>query len=261
MKLLRFQQGGHIRYGEVEGDYGDTIYELLRTPFSGIERQGNSYAVQQIEILPPVNPQKIIAVGLNYRDHAEELSMPIPEEPLIFMKPPSSLLANSGEIIYPAISRQVDYEGELALICKTQCRNVFPHEASSHILGYTCANDVTARDLQNKDGQWTRAKSFDTFCPLGPFIETDINLDDLTINTHVNGQIRQSSAATNMIFSPAEILSFVSRVMTLYPGDIILTGTPPGVGELHPGDRVEVEIIGEEIAVGLLYNTVIEETS
>jgi 2-keto-4-pentenoate hydratase/2-oxohepta-3-ene-1,7-dioic acid hydratase in catechol pathway len=260
MRLVRFLEKGHIKYGEVEGDHGETIYELLRTPFSGIERQDNTYAMQEVEVLPPVNPQKIIAVGLNYRDHAEEFNLPIPEEPLLFMKPPSSLLPNGGEIVYPGISKRVDYEGELALICGTQCRNVAVGDAASNILGYTCANDVTARDLQIKDGQWTRAKSFDTFCPLGPFIETDINLPDLTISLHVNGETRQSAPATNMIFSPEEIFSFVSRVMTLYPGDVILTGTPSGVGELHPGDRVDVEIIGEETGVGLLYNTVVEET-
>jgi 2-keto-4-pentenoate hydratase/2-oxohepta-3-ene-1,7-dioic acid hydratase in catechol pathway len=259
MKLVRFLEGGHIKYGEVGGDHEDIIIELLRTPFSAIERQGRSYAVQEVEVLPPVNPQKIIAVGLNYRDHAEEFNLPIPEEPLIFMKSPSSLLANGGEIVCPSISKWVDYEGELALILRTQCRNVKVSEAASHILGYTCANDVTARDLQAKDGQWTRAKSFDTFCPLGPFIETDVNVADLTITLHVNGEARQSAPATNMIFSPEEILSFVSRVMTLYPGDVILTGTPSGVGELHPGDRVDVEIIGEAIGLGLLYNTVVAE--
>jgi 2-keto-4-pentenoate hydratase/2-oxohepta-3-ene-1,7-dioic acid hydratase in catechol pathway len=256
MKIVRFLEGGHIKYGEVTGDYGDTIHELVRTPFTGIERQGNTFAIQDVEVLPPVNPQKIIAVGLNYRDHAEEFNLPIPEEPLIFMKPPSSLLANGGEIVYPAISQRVDYEGELALICKTQCRNIMPHEAPEHILGYTCANDVTARDLQVKDGQWTRAKGFDTFCPLGPFIETEVNLEYLTVNLHLNDELRQSSPVTNMIFSPLEILTFVSRVMTLYPGDVILTGTPAGVGELHPGDKVDVEIIGEDIGLGLLYNTV-----
>ncbi|OFW56185.1 MAG: hypothetical protein A2V52_03840 [Actinobacteria bacterium RBG_19FT_COMBO_54_7] len=257
MKLVRFLEGGHIHYGEIEGD---TIYELLHTPFTGIERQGNSYDIRRIEVLAPVSPQKIIAVGLNYRDHAEEFKLPIPEEPLIFMKPPSSIIANGDEIICPSISKRVDYEGELAVVCKTQCRNVLPDEAPLHILGYTCANDVTARDLQIKDGQWTRAKSFDTFCPLGPFIQTGIDAAGLTIMTHVNGELRQSSAATNMIFTPAEILSFVSRIMTLCPGDVILTGTPSGVGELHPGDRVDVEIIGEQIGVGLLYNVVTEET-
>jgi 2-keto-4-pentenoate hydratase/2-oxohepta-3-ene-1,7-dioic acid hydratase in catechol pathway len=252
MKLLRYLASGHIRYGELEDD---TVHELMRTPFTGLERQGRSLSLGEVEILPPVFPQKIIAVGLNYRDHAEEFGLPIPEEPILFAKPPSSLLVHEGEIIYPTMSERVDYEGELALVCKTQCRNVAPREAASHILGYTCANDVTARDLQIKDGQWTRAKSFDTFCPLGPYIETEADPVDLMVELRLNGEIRQSSAVSNMIFSPAGLLSFVSRIMTLYPGDVILTGTPSGVGELHPGDTVEVEIPG----VGLLKNTVIFE--
>jgi 2-keto-4-pentenoate hydratase/2-oxohepta-3-ene-1,7-dioic acid hydratase in catechol pathway len=250
MKLARYLDGGHIRYGVLEGD---TIQEIVRTPFSGLERQGRTRRLDEVEILPPVFPQKIIAVGLNYRDHAEEFGLPIPGEPILFMKPPSSLLAHGGEIIYPSMSGHVDYEGELAVICKTQCRKVTPGEAASHILGYTCANDVTARDLQVKDGQWTRAKGFDTFCPLGPYIETGADPDGLTVELRLNGETRQCSSVSNLIFGPAELLSFVSRIMTLYPGDAILTGTPSGVGELHPGDTVEVVIDG----VGLLRNTVI----
>jgi 2-keto-4-pentenoate hydratase/2-oxohepta-3-ene-1,7-dioic acid hydratase in catechol pathway len=252
MKLLRYLEGGHIHYGELEDN---TVFELMRTPFTAIERQGRTLSLDGLKILPPVFPQKIIAVGLNYRDHAEELGMPIPDEPILFAKPPSSLLAHEGEIVYPAISKRVDYEGELALICATQCRNVAPGEAPSHILGYTCANDVTARDLQVKDGQWTRAKSFDTFCPLGPFIGTGADPGVLAVELRVNGEARQSSPVSNMIFSPAEIFSFVSRIMTLYPGDVILTGTPSGVGELHPGDTVEVIIEG----IGTLRNSVVSE--
>jgi len=250
MKLLRYLEGGHIRYGEL---VDDTIYELMLTPFTGIERQGRSLGLREVAILPPVFPQKIIAVGLNYRDHAEELGMPIPEEPVLFMKPPSSLLEHEGKIVYPEMSSRVDYEAELAIVCRTQCRNVTAEEAASHILGYTCANDVTARDLQARDGQWTRAKSFDTFCPLGPFIETEADLSKLTVELFLNGERRQSSPVCNMIFSPHELFSFVSCIMTLYPGDVILTGTPPGVGELHPGDTVEVIIAG----IGALYNTVV----
>lgn len=254
MKLVRYLDDRHIRYGVLEED---TIHEILRTPFSGVERQGRTRGIDEVKILTPVFPQKIIAVGLNYRDHARELGMPIPEEPVLFMKPPSSLLAHNEEIVYPSISARVDYEAELAVICKTQCRDVPPGEAASHILGYSCANDVTARDLQARDGQWTRAKSFDTFCPLGPFIETEANPAELVVELRLNGEIRQSSAASNMIFSPSELLSFVSRIMTLYPGDVILTGTPPGVGDLHSDDTVEVSIA----SVGLLRNTVVAESS
>jgi 2-keto-4-pentenoate hydratase/2-oxohepta-3-ene-1,7-dioic acid hydratase in catechol pathway len=175
---------------------------------------------------------------------------------MLFMKPPSSLLPHGGSIIYPPMSERVDYEAELAVVVKTQCRRVPPQEAPTHILGYTCANDVTARDLQIKDGQWTRAKGFDTFCPLGPFIETDVDLDDLVVELHLNGETLQSSAVSNLIFGPAEILSFLSDIMTLYPGDVIITGTPSGIGELNVGDLVEVEIKG----VGLLRNTVTSPT-
>jgi len=250
MKLARYLYDGHIRYGVVEGE---AVHELLLTPFSGLERQGRSYGLDDVELLPPVYPQKIIAVGLNYRDHAEELGLPIPEEPMLFMKPPSSLLPHGGSIIYPPSSERVDYEAELAVICRAECRRVSPREAAAHILGYTCANDVTARDLQIKDGQWTRAKGFDTFCPLGPFIETEVALEELVVRLRLNGEIRQSSEVSNLIFGPAELLSFVSHVMTLYPGDVIITGTPSGIGELRVGDVVEVNIEG----VGLLRNTVV----
>jgi 2-keto-4-pentenoate hydratase/2-oxohepta-3-ene-1,7-dioic acid hydratase in catechol pathway len=249
MKLARYLHDGHIRYGLVEEE---TIHELLLTPFSGMERQGRSYGLNDVELLPPSYPQKIIAVGLNYRDHAEEVGMPIPTEPMLFMKPPSSLIPHGGSIIYPAMSERVDYEAELAVVVKTQCIRVPTREAPAHILGYTCANDVTARDLQIKDGQWTRAKGFDTFCPLGPFIETDVDLDELVVELRLNGETRQSSAVSNLIFSPAELVSFVSHIMTLYPGDVIITGTPSGIGELQVGDVVEVSIEG----VGLLRNSV-----
>ncbi len=252
MKLARYLDDGRIRYGVLEKN---TIRELLHTPFNSLERQGRTRGLDDVKILTPVFPQKIIAVGLNYHDHAEELGMPIPDEPILFIKPPSSLLAHEGRIIYPAMSGRVDYEGELALICGRECRNILPEETHSYILGYTCANDVTARDLQARDGQWTRAKSFDTFCPLGPFIETEADPGVLAVELRLNGETRQSSAASNMIFPPAELVAFISRIMTLYPGDVILTGTPPGVGDLHPGDTVEVDIEG----IGLLRNTVIAE--
>jgi len=250
MKIARYVHKGHIRFGVLEDGL---LHELQRTPFTGIRRQGRTCRLEEVELLTPVFPQKIVAVGLNYRDHAEELGMPIPEEPILFMKPPSALLAHGGEIVYPPMSKRVDYEAELVLVCGKECRHVPVAEAPSCILGYTCGNDVTARDLQARDGQWTRAKSFDTFCPLGPFIETEVDPQGLTVELRLNGELRQSSPASNMIFSPAELLSFVSRVMTLYPGDVIMTGTPPGVGEMSPGDVVEVVIEG----VGTLRNTVV----
>ncbi|MBC7229418.1 MAG: fumarylacetoacetate hydrolase family protein [Actinobacteria bacterium] len=241
MKLARYRYRGHIFFGVLEDGM---LHELERTPFLDLKRQGRSYGLEEVELLTPVFPQKIIAVGLNYRDHAEEFGLEMPEEPVLFMKPPSSLLAHGGEIVYPEMSRRVDYEAELALVCGRECRDVSPREAPSCILGYTCGNDVTARDLQAKDGQWTRAKSFDTFCPLGPFIETDLDPSDLRIELRLNGETRQSSTTANMAFGPADLLSFTSRIMTLYPGDVIMTGTPSGVGEMFPGDRVEVVIEG-----------------
>ncbi|MGQ9757334.1 MAG: fumarylacetoacetate hydrolase family protein [Actinomycetota bacterium] len=252
MKIVRYLHRGHIRFGVLEDGL---LQEIERTPFTGIRRQGRTCRLEEVELLPPVFPQKIIAVGLNYRDHAEELGMPLPEEPVLFMKPPSSVLAHGGEIVYPSMSRRVDYEAELVLVCGRECRKVSVDEASTCILGYTCGNDVTARDLQARDGQWTRAKSFDTFCPLGPWIETEVDPLSLTVELRLNGEVRQSSPASNMVFSPAELLSFVSRVMTLYPGDVIMTGTPPGVGEMRPGDVVEVVIEG----IGTLRNTVSPE--
>ena len=250
MKLARYLHDGHIRYGVLEGDI---LHEIYRTPFTGIQRQGRTCRLGGVELLPPVFPQKIIAVGLNYRDHAEEFGLDLPQEPVLFMKPPSSLLAHGGEIVYPRDSRRVDYEAELVLVCGSECRGLRPQEASSHILGYTCGNDVTARDLQAKDGQWTRAKGFDTFCPLGPFIETDLDPADLAVELRLNGETRQSSSTSKMIFSPAELLSFTSRIMTLYPGDVIMTGTPSGVGEMVPGDVVEVAVEG----IGTLRNRVV----
>jgi 2-keto-4-pentenoate hydratase/2-oxohepta-3-ene-1,7-dioic acid hydratase in catechol pathway len=197
-------------------------------------------------------PTKIVAVGLNYHDHAKELNMTVPEYPLIFLKPSTSVIENGGTIIFPPQSQELHYEGELAIVIKDGIRNVSREESARHIAGYTCANDVTARDLQRKDGQWTRAKSFDTFCPLGPRIVSDINPGNCEIVTRVNGVIRQHSHTKNMIFDVFDLVSFISSIMTLLPGDVIITGTPPGVGSMDRGDEVEVEIEG----IGVLRNRV-----
>jgi len=197
-------------------------------------------------------PSKIIAIGLNYFDHAKEMKIPIPDHPIMFLKPPTAVIGNNDAIIYPPQTKNLHYEGELAIIIKDKCRNVSSADASKHIKGYTCANDVTARDLQNIDGQWTRAKSFDTFCPLGPRIVPKLDTTSLRIMTMVNGRTVQDSNTGNMIFSAHEIVAFVSSVMTLLPGDIIITGTPRGVGPLEVGDTVEVEIEG----IGKLINKV-----
>lgn len=201
-----------------------------------------------------INPSKIVAIGLNYHDHAKEMNVSAPEYPLIFLKPPTTFIPDGESIIYPPQTRELHYEGELAIVIKDRIKNVSKDEAYRHIAGYTCANDITARDLQRIDGQWTRSKSFDTFCPLGPRIVSDVDpLAGLDIITRVNGQVKQHSNTKNMIFSVYELVSFISSIMTLMPQDVIITGTPPGVGPLFIGDTVEVEIEG----IGILRNKVI----
>lgn len=198
-------------------------------------------------------PSKIILVGLNYRAHARELAMAIPDEPVIFLKPSTALVAGGGNIVYPRQVKRLDYEAELALVIKKAARNVPLKKARDFIGGYTCLNDITARNLQKKDGQWTRAKSFDTFCPLGPKLAAGLDPSDLRVTCRLNGKIKQDSRTSDMIFTVEYLVSFISRIMTLLPGDIISTGTPPGVGPMHPGDTVEVEIEG----IGKLTNHVI----
>lgn len=198
------------------------------------------------------HPTKIIAIGLNYLDHAKEFNMEIPEYPLIFMKPPTAVIGNGETILYPPQTKELHYEGELGIVIGKKARNVQMQEAHHYIAGYTCANDVTARDLQRLDGQWTRSKSFDTFCPLGPKIAKNIDPTNLSIITRVNGALKQKSNTNQMIFNVYQLVAFISAIMTLMPGDIISTGTPPGVGELQVGDVVEVDIEG----IGILRNTV-----
>jgi 2-keto-4-pentenoate hydratase/2-oxohepta-3-ene-1,7-dioic acid hydratase in catechol pathway len=209
-----------------------------------------------VELLPLVRPSKIVCVGLNYLDHARELGLPVPEEPVLFLKPPSSVIGPGDSIVMPACSERVDYEAELALVMGKTARFVSEAEALHHVFGFTCANDVTARDLQKKDGQWTRAKSFDTFCPIGPWIETQVeDLGGLSLRAVVGGEVRQHGNTADMIFPPAKLVSFISRVMTLLPGDVILTGTPAGIGPLKDGDEVTIEID----QVGFLVNSVVSE--
>lgn len=249
MRLVRVLSQRQVSYGI----FGGTDIELIRgEPFERLERKFVSVAANKVTFLPPVAPTKVVAVGLNYVDHARELGMEFPTEPIIFLKPPSSVIGPGDAIVYPASSSEVHHEAELAVVIGKRARNVAVDKAYEHILGYTCANDVTARDLQRRDGQWGRAKSFDTFCPLGPYIETELDPDALSIKARVNGQTRQDSSTAQMIFPVANLISFVSGVMTMEPGDVILTGTPPGVAEMRVGDEVEVEIGG----IGVLRNTV-----
>jgi len=203
----------------------------------------DGYEIEDYRFLPPVKPSKIICVGLNYLDHARELNMEIPEEPVIFLKPPSALIGHEDTIILPNVSKRVDYEGEIAVVIKRRCKNIDRDNAMDYILGYTCFNDVTARDLQSKDGQWTRSKSFDTFAPLGPYVVTEIP-EVLKIETRLNGKVVQKSDTSNLIFDIPTLIEFVSSVMTLERGDVIATGTPSGVGTLKRGDVVEIDVNG-----------------
>lgn len=204
-------------------------------------------------LLPPASPSKIVCVGRNYADHAKELGNESPAEPILFLKPPSALLAPGGTIVRPTVSQRVDFEGELAIVVGREARNISAARWRDYVRGFTCANDVTARDLQKKDVQFTRGKGFDTFCPVGPCIDTDIDPSDLRVVTRVNGEVRQDGRTSQMIFSCADLFEFITGVMTLIPGDLILTGTPAGVGPLQPLDVVEVEIEG----IGVLQNAVI----
>ncbi|MDI6605391.1 MAG: fumarylacetoacetate hydrolase family protein [Thermoanaerobacteraceae bacterium] len=210
------------------------------------------YSLDDVKLLPPTIPTKAVCVGLNYGDHIEEMRDKRPEEPTLFMKPATAVIGPDDYIIKPEMSQRMDYEGELAVVIKDITKNVSESDALNHVLGYTIGNDVTARDLQEKDGQWTRAKSFDTFLPLGPWIETELDPSNLDITTYVNGEVKQKSNTKNLIFSVPKLISFVSHIMTLNPGDVILTGTPSGVGPLQAGDIVTVEIEG----IGKLTNKV-----
>ncbi len=205
------------------------------------------------KLLAPVLPGKIIAVGLNYRDHAQEMGLALPQNPILFMKPSTSVIGPDDKISYPAQSGRVDYEAELGVVISRKCRNVKAGRARDFIFGYTCLNDVTARDLQAADGQWTRAKSFDTFAPIGPWIVTDIeDPHNLAISSRLNGELKQSSSTSNLIFSVFDLVEFISSVMTLEKGDLIATGTPSGIGPMNRGDEIRIEIEG----IGTLTNTV-----
>lgn len=252
MKLIRFLKNDQPCYGLIEGE---AVYAIEGYIFGKFRQAEKVATLTEVSLLGPCQPTKILGVGLNYRTHAAEVGQVVPPEPLLFFKPPSSVIGPLKPIVYPLLSQQVDYEGELAVVIGQRVRNVSPEKARDFVLGYTCGNDVTARDLQRQDDQWTRAKGSDTFCPLGPYIVTDLDPAHLAIRTWVNGEIRQSASTADMVFSVAELIAYISQVMTLEPGDVILTGTPAGVGPLQPGDVVEVEIEG----IGTLRNPVVSQ--
>ena len=251
MKFLRFKSKEGKTYTGVLED-GD-IYEIEGDIFQEFKVTKNEHPLTEIRFLPPCSPTKIVAVGLNYRDHAAEMKKPIPEEPLLFMKPSTAVIGHEDKIIYPNhMASRLDYEGELAVVIGKTARWVEENEAFDYVFGYTCINDITARDLQVKDVQYTRANGFDTFAPIGPVIETELDPTDLEISTYLNDERRQHSRTSELIFNIPKLLVFISRVMTLLTGDIIATGTPSGIGSMKSGDIVEVEIEG----IGTLRNYV-----
>jgi 2-keto-4-pentenoate hydratase/2-oxohepta-3-ene-1,7-dioic acid hydratase in catechol pathway len=248
-KYVRFEHGGVTRYGVLSGK---RVFAIEGDLFGDHEETTVSFSAEEIRMLVPCQPSKIVCVGLNYRKHAEELDLAIPQEPVLFMKPPSTLLNDGGEIVYWPETARLDYEGELALVMGKTCHRVSEEAALGHVFGYSIANDITARDLQQKDGQWTRGKCFDTFLPLGPSITSGIDATDLSLQTYLNGELRQDGRTSDLIFSLPHLVSFISHVMTLEAGDVIITGTPSGIGPMKVGDTVEVRIEG----LGSLKNTV-----
>jgi len=251
VKIVRFTTGKKAGYGILDGE---TIQVFIGTPYGRIRTTDLQYNLSDVRLLAPCTPSKIVALGVNYRSHGDEMGHRIPAEPLIFIKPSTSVIGPEDDIIYPESSERVDYEGELGVVIKDRTRRVSKEEAVRHILGYTCVNDVTARDIQASDKQWTRSKGFDTFCPIGPCIETELDPDNISLETHLNGEIKQQTSTSDLIFPARELVSFISHVMTLLPGDIIATGTTSGIGPMHPGDTVEVTIEN----IGTLRNHVVK---
>jgi 2-keto-4-pentenoate hydratase/2-oxohepta-3-ene-1,7-dioic acid hydratase in catechol pathway len=255
MQFVRYMAGGEARYGVLEGSQ---VMAATGDPFSGLTPGATVGSVESLTLLPPVHPGKIVAVGLNYVDHVKEggRDRDVPDEPVIFMKPQSALIGNGETIQLPTDTENIHYEAELAVVIGKRARRVSEADAYDYVLGLTCGNDVSARILQAKDGQWTRAKGFDTFLPLGPAVTVGLHADDLAVQSRLNGEVRQSARTSQMIFSVPRLIAFISRVMTLDPGDVIITGTPAGVGPMKPGDTIEVEVEG----IGVLRNPVAAES-
>lgn len=252
MRIARFTTGDDPMFGLVDGA-GEKIAEITGDPlYTKIELTGTVHQVEEVRLLAPVIPRsKIIGIGRNYADHAKEMGNEVPAEPLMFLIPNTAVIGPGDPVVMPEISERVDYEGELAVVIGRMCKDVSPEEAKKVVFGYTISNDVTARDLQKSDGQWSRAKGFDTFCPLGPWIETDLDPADSRVTTRLDGEVVQDGPTSDMIFGVAELISHASRAFTLLPGDVILTGTPEGVGPVKAGQRVEVEVP----EIGVLANT------
>ena len=255
MQVARFAGDDDPQFGLIGDDKGVPTLGILKGDplYAGFELAGRKIPLDDVRLLAPVIPRsKVVCVGLNYRDHAAELGGDLPDEPLIFLKPNTSVIGPGEPILYPSQSTDVHYEGELAVVIGRICREVSAEDAPKVIFGYTVANDVTARDLQAKDGQWARAKGFDTFCPIGPWIETDLDPSNLQVSTALNDESKQDGNTSDMVFSVPDIVAYVSSFMTLLPGDLILTGTPAGVGPMSVGDTVSVTVEG----IGTLTNRV-----
>ncbi|MDG3011079.1 fumarylacetoacetate hydrolase family protein [Rhodococcus sp. D2-41] len=256
MRLGRIASPDGVAFVSIEGEGADQIAkEIAEHPFGTPTFTGRSWPVADVRLLAPILASKVICIGKNYADHAAEMGGPAPEDPVIFMKPSTSIVGPGAPIVLPPTSDEVHYEGELALVIGRPCKDVPAAKALDVVLGYTCANDVSARDHQRHDGQWTRAKSHDTFCPLGPWITTGLDASDVAISTELNGKTVQQSRTSLLLHDIPKIIEWVSAVMTLLPGDVILTGTPAGVGQIRSGDSVSVTVEG----VGTLTNPVVDK--
>lgn len=249
MKLCRFASGKEEKKGFIDNG---KIREVIGSFFTGFTITTNEYEPSQVKLLPPVLPSKVVCVGRNYAEHAKELGNEVPEEPLIFLKPSTAVIGQEDSIIYPNQSKEVHFEAELGVVISKKCKAVTPEQAKDYILGFTCVNDVTARDIQKKENKFTRAKSFDTFCPIGPVIQTELDPLNVKVISRLNGEIKQNGNTKDMIHNVYQLISFISNIMTLLPGDVIATGTPSGVGPMNVGDTIEVEIEG----IGVLKNYV-----
>ncbi|MEU7737458.1 fumarylacetoacetate hydrolase family protein [Streptomyces griseus] len=259
MRIARFSIDGNVAFGAVEGqgtvESGDLVLDIIKgIPYADFELSGTKVPLNKVRLLPPVLPNKVVAIGRNYAEHAAELGHEVPDAPITFFKPTTSVIGSGDAIEYPSFSKELHHEAELAVVIGRMCREVPRERVGDVILGYTCANDVTARDVQQREKQWARAKGFDTSCPLGPWVETDVDPRDLTIQATVNGEQRQLGRTSDMVRSIEDLVVHITEAMTLLPGDVILTGTPAGVGPLHVGDEVAVTIEG----IGTLTNKVIK---
>lgn len=252
MKIVRIKAGDDITYGIADAE-GVLVYN--GSPFVAWEPTETVVPWDAVHLLAPTLPTKVVCVGRNYAEHADEMDVEVPNEPVIFIKPATSVIGQNAPVVFPRQSSEVHHEAELAVVMGRIAHNVRAEDVSGYVLGYTAGNDVTARDLQRKDGQWTRGKGFDTFCPLGPAIETELDpLERLAVICRVNGEVRQAGFTSDMVFGVAELIEYIAAVMTLLPGDVVMTGTPSGVGPVSPGDVMEVEIDG----IGTLVNRVVE---